>query len=208
MEIIVFDGDDTTSPQIKPPDGKQLKCISIRMLHIEDETRLKIVLAFPKLDGMYPCIRLPRQLLLGIIAEFGLEKITVSLTAFKILRHTALGCGNLSRVFTDYGKHVTYACVGPQPSQNLNTVQSHPPCMQAAPDSHWMTLVWMMKRAESSFHLVANHLVLSHLHRAKKLVPFETFTMARPDNPLTLNAQFFGGGRMFFFIATLMLISR
>jgi hypothetical protein len=30
-EIIVFDGGDTTSPQIKPPDGIQWRCISIRI---------------------------------------------------------------------------------------------------------------------------------------------------------------------------------
>jgi hypothetical protein len=51
----------------------------------------------------------------------------------------------------------------------------------------------MMKRAESSFRLFANHSELSHLHHAKKLVPFKTFTSARPANPLTFNAQFFVG---------------
>jgi hypothetical protein len=44
------------------------------MLHVEDEIRPNIGLAFPKLDGVYPFIRLPHQILLGIIAEFGLEK--------------------------------------------------------------------------------------------------------------------------------------
>jgi hypothetical protein len=65
--------------------------------------------------------------------------------------------------------------------------------MQALPGSHWRTLAWMMKRAESSCCLFANHSVLSHLHHAKKLVPFKTFTSARPANPSTFNAQFFGG---------------
>ena len=32
-----------------------------------------------------------------------------------------------SRVFTDYGKRVSYACVGPQPSRNSQNVRSHPP---------------------------------------------------------------------------------
>jgi hypothetical protein len=66
----------------------------------------------------------------------------------------------------------------------------------------------MMKRAKSSFRLVADHSVLSHLHLAKKLVPFMTFTSARPDNPSTFNAQFFGGislGTNVFFVATLMM---
>jgi hypothetical protein len=92
------------------------------MLHVEDETRQNIRLVLPKLDGVYPFIQLPRQMSLGIIAEFGLEKITKSLTACKMLRRTALGHGDASRVFTDYGKNVTYTCVGPQPSQNSKIV--------------------------------------------------------------------------------------
>ncbi len=148
---------------------------------------------------------------LWIIAEFGLEKITKSLTACKMLQCMMLRRGNASRVFTDYGKNVTYACVGPQPSRNSKIVRSHPPFMQALPNSLWRTLVWMMNCAESTFRLVANHSVLSHLHLAKKLVPFNTFTLAKPDNPLTFNAQFLEVsllGRMFFFIATRMMISR
>ncbi len=163
------------------------------MLHVEDETRQNIGLAFLKLDGVYPFIQLTRQVSLRIIAEFGLEKITESLTACKMLQRMALGCGDASRVFTDYGKNVTYACVGPQPSQNLKIVQSHPPFKQALPDSHWRTLVWMMKHAKSTFCLVANHSVLSHLHLAKKLVPFNKFILARPDNPLTFVSCLFTG---------------
>jgi hypothetical protein len=51
----------------------------------------------------------------------------------------------------------------------------------------------MMKRAERSFRVIAEHSVLSHLQQAKKLVPFKTFTADRPKNPSAFNAQFFGG---------------
>jgi hypothetical protein len=33
-----------------------------------------------------------------------------------------------------------------------------------------------MKRAEISFHSFADHCVISHLHHAKKLVPFKKFS--------------------------------
>ena len=95
----------------------------------------------------------------------------------------------LKRVFTDYGKRVSYACVGPQVSRNSNRVLSHPPYMDALPDAHWRSLVWMMKCAERSFCSIADHTVLSHIHHAKKVVPFKTFKSSN-DN---YNAWFFGG---------------
>ncbi len=47
-----------------------------------------------------------------------LKKITNSLQDCEKLRRTALCRGDAKRVFTDYGKHPTYACIGPQPSRN------------------------------------------------------------------------------------------
>ena len=58
---------------------------------------------------------------LAIIAEVGLKRITNSLQACEKLQHTALGHGDAKRVFTDYGKRLSYACVGPQPSRNSKT---------------------------------------------------------------------------------------
>jgi hypothetical protein len=111
IKIVVFDGSDVPSnhldvpsKHIQPPDGVMWRCINVRMLHVEDETRPNIGLTFPKLDGVYPFIRLPRQLSLGIIAECGLDKVTRLLTACEMLRRTALCRGDASRVFSDYGK--------------------------------------------------------------------------------------------------------
>ena len=67
---------------------------------------------------------MPRQMSLDIIGEVGLEKITNSLTACEKLRRTALGRENAKRVFTDYGKRLSYVCVGPQPSRNSQTVST------------------------------------------------------------------------------------
>ena len=188
-KIIVFDGSDVPSNHIRPPHGIMWRCLPVRMLHVEDETRPNFGLTFPKLDGVYPFIRLPRQMSLGIIAKFGLDKVNRSLSACKKLRRTALCRGDASRVFTDYGKTVTYACVGPQPSRNSKTVSTQPPFMDALSDSHWRSLVWMMKCAEMSFRAIADHAVLSHHDRAKKVVSFKTFTSSMEGN----HSKFFGG---------------
>ena len=119
--------------------------------------------------------------------------IMLALTACEKLRRTALGCGEAKRVFTDYGKRLSYGCVGPQPSRNSQTVSTQPPFMDALSDSHWRSLVWMMKRAEMSFRAITDHAVLSHHDHAKKVVSFKTFTSSMEDNHSNFNAQFFGG---------------
>ena len=74
-KIIVFDGSDVPSNHIRPPHGIMWRCLPVRTLHVEDETRPNFGLTFPKLDGVYPFIRLPRQMSLGIIDKFGLDKV-------------------------------------------------------------------------------------------------------------------------------------
>jgi hypothetical protein len=49
-----------------------------------------------------------------------------------------------------------------------------------------------MKRAETSFRAFADHCVISHLHHAKKLVPFTTFSSTGDDSS-TFLFNFFGG---------------
>ncbi len=49
-----------------------------------------------------------------------------------------------------------------------------------------------MKCAETSFRSLADHCVISHLHYAKKLVPFKPFT-STVDKSSTFSSDFFGG---------------
>jgi len=65
--------------------------------------------------------------------------------------------------------------------------------MDTLPDAHWRSLVWMMKSAERSFRSIANHAVLSHVHHAKRVVPFKTFASPNDDTNGNFNAEFFGG---------------
>ncbi len=129
---------------------------------------------------------------LEILDECDLTKIINSLSACEKLRPIALRRGDSKRVFTDYGKPVTYACVGPQVSRNSQTVLSHPPYTDALPDAHWRSLVWMMKRAEGSFRMIADHTVVSHLHHAKRVIPFKRFMSSRADSSAQFDANFFG----------------
>ena len=143
-EIIVVDGGNSTSPPIKPLDDVLWRSISVNQLHVEDDIHPNIGLTYPKVIGIHPFIRMPRQMSLEIIAEVGLQKITNSLQKCENLCRTALGRGDAKRVFTDYGKPLTYACVGPQPSRNSKTVSTQPPFMDSLPDTDWRSLVWMM----------------------------------------------------------------
>lgn len=192
-DIIVFDGGNSTSPPIKPPDDVIWRSISVNDLHVEDDTRLNIGLTYCKVIDIRPFIRMPRQMSLDIIAEVGLQKITNSLQQCEKLRRTALGRGDSKRVFTDYGKTLTYACVGPQPSRNSRTVSTQPPFTDSLPEADWRSLVWMITRAEMSFRAIADHSVLSHLDLAKRVVPFKTFTSSRKDLPSNFHARYFGG---------------
>ena len=192
-KIIVVDGGCEMSPPIRPPHGIRWCPIPVRDLHIEDELCGDIGLSFPRIDGTSPFIRLPRQVSLEIISHVGLPAIYDALSHCQKLRRVALCRSDGKRVFTDFGKQVTYACVGPQPSRISNLVLDNPPFLDALPQRQWEHLVWLMKRAETAFSLFADHCVISHLHHAKKLVPFKTFSPTADNKSSTLSSDFFGG---------------
>ena len=135
---------------------------------------------------VYPTI-LPLTSLENV--KCGLGKIYKALNAGENLR-TPLCRSNKKRVFTDFGKPIRYACVGPQASRNSQTIHDHPSFMDELPTCHWESLLWLMRRAEESFKTIADHKVISHLHHAKNAVPFKTFTTT---NPKSTSAKFFGG---------------
>mgnify|MGYP006146831185 FL=1 len=192
-DIIVFDGGGPMSPPIQPPDGILWRSIPVGNLHIEDELSGDMGLSFPRIDGTSPFIRLPRKMSLEIISHVGLPAIYDALSHCANLRKVSLSRSSSKRVFTDYGEHVQYACVGPQPSRISNSVLDNPPFVAALPQRQWEHLVWLMKRAETSFRSIADHCVLSHLHHAKKLVPFKTFTSTGVDKTSSFSSDFFGG---------------
>jgi hypothetical protein len=181
------------SPPIQPPDGILWRSIPVGNLHIEDELSGDMGLSFPRIDGTSPFIRLPCKMSLEIISHVGLPAIYDALSHCANLRKVSLSRSRSKRVFTDYGEHVQYACVGPQPSRISNSVLDNPPFVAALPQRQWEHLVWLMKRAETSFCSIADHCVLSHLHHAKKLVPFKTFTSTGVDQTSSFSSDFFGG---------------
>jgi hypothetical protein len=87
---------------------------------------------------------------LDIIGECGLPKIYKALIACEKLRRVALSQSDKKRMFTDNGKQVTYACVGPQVSRNSKCVLDNLPFMDNLTIVHWESLVWLMKHAEGA----------------------------------------------------------
>jgi hypothetical protein len=194
-KVIVVDGGCEMSPPIRPPHGIwcRWRSIPVRDLHIEDELSGDIGISFPRIDGTSPFIRLPCQVSLEIISCVGLPAIYDALSHCEKLRRVALSYSERKRVFTDFGKQATYACVGPQPSRNSNLVLDNPPFVDALPHCQWEQLVWLMEQAETSFSLFADHSVISHLHHAKNIMPFKTFSPTVDKNTSTLSSDFFGG---------------
>jgi hypothetical protein len=178
------------STPICPPHGIWWCSIPVQDLHIEDKLCGDIGLSFPRIDGTSPFIRLPCQVSLDIISHVGLLAIYDALHHCEKLRCVALSQSNGKRVFTDYGKQVTYACVGPQPSRISNTVLDNPPFVDALSQPQWEKLVWLMKQAETSFHSFADQCVISHLHHRKKLIPFKTLP-STVDKTSAVSSDFF-----------------
>jgi hypothetical protein len=176
-EVIVFDGGNLACPPIKPPDGLQWQSYPVNMLHVEDEMNPNLGLTFHKIDGIRPFIRMPRNMSLSITANVGFNKIIHSLNACENLRSTSLSRGDAKKVFSDYGTRPTYVCLGPQASRNSKTVLTQAPCMDSLSDTHWRSLVWMMRRAEHCFRCLAEPAVISHLDLAKRVVPFKTYIL-------------------------------
>ena len=158
-------------------------------LHIQDDLRGELGLTFRRIDGCLPFIYLPHNTSLQIIGHCGLVKIYKALHACENLC-SPLCWSNKKRVFIDFGKTPRYACVGPQVSQNSQKVHNYPSFMQKLPSHHWESLLWLMQCAEELFMTIANHQVISHIHHAKKAVPFKTFTTS---NTQSNSSKFFGG---------------
>jgi hypothetical protein len=189
-DIIVFDGGNSDCPSITPPHGVQWRRLHVSDLFIHDDLRDDVGLTFPRsTNGCLPFIRLPRATSLSIIGRYGLPQIHAALIACENLR-TPLRRSDKKRVFTDFGKTPSYACVGPQVSRNSQKVFDSPSFMKKLPLKHWKALLWLMRRAEESYKDIADHQVISHIHHAKKAVPFKTFTTTDPQHG---SAKFFGG---------------
>jgi hypothetical protein len=135
-EVIVFDGGNNNTLPICPPNGIQWCSITVRELSTKDKTRGDIGLTFPQIEGTSPFICMPRTMTLDIIGECGLLKIYKTLNACEKLRRVALSQSDKKRVFTDYGKQVAYACVGPQVSRNSKCILNNPPFIDNLPIVH------------------------------------------------------------------------
>jgi hypothetical protein len=69
-----------------------------------------------------------------------------------------------------------YTCVENQVSKNSPQVLDHAPFQDKLKRHHWEALMWMMRRAELCFKMIADHQVVSHIHHARMVVPFKTMS--------------------------------
>jgi hypothetical protein len=102
----------------------------------------------------------------------------------------SLICSEKKRIFADHGKQVMHACVGPQTSRNSMNVLYYALLLEKLPKHHWDSLVWPMQCAEMCFEMIADHQVISHLHHAKKVVPFKT--MSDTSNSFYSFSKYYG----------------
>ncbi len=175
-EVIIFDRGNPKTPPILPPDGLTWRCMPIFDLCVEDKTNPNLGLSCPWFNNSLPFIQLLHSNALSIIASSGLNRIYAALEACAKLRKVPLGRGEQKRIFTDYGKRVMYTCVGNQVLRNSSQVLNHAPFQGKLKRHHWKALMWMMRRAELCFKMIADHQVVSHICHARMVVPFKTMS--------------------------------
>jgi hypothetical protein len=175
-EVIVFDGGNPkTPPPILLPDGLTWQCMPISDLYVEDKTNPNLGLLCPWVNSL-SFIWLPHSNALSIIASSGLNRLYAALEACEKLRKVPLVRGERKRIFTDYGKRVMNTCVGNQVLRNSPQVLDDAPFQDKLKKHHWEAVMWMMRRAELCFKMIADHQVVSHICHARMVVPFKTIS--------------------------------
>ena len=186
-DIVVVDGGDVGNPPISPPDDVKWHCLSIHEgnhLHVQDETNPHLGLTSIRVGGCLPFIRMPRQQSLDLIRNVGMSDIVAALEACEELKPTPLKRGGGKQVFGDYGKRVQYTSAGVQVSRNSSEVLKYNTYLENLPVCHRLILMKLMTYAELSFESLVDHEVLSHVHHAKQVVPFNTMNMPSDSSQL------------------------
>ena len=142
------------SPPIRPPDDFWWCSIPVWDLHVEDKFSGDIVLSFPRIDGTLPFIQLPLQVSLEIISHVGLPAIYDALLHCEKLRRVALSLEvtvNVSLPITVSTSHMRVLGHSHKKLQH---------CSWQSSTFRWCTPVWLMNRAETSFHAFIDQCVI------------------------------------------------
>ena len=92
-DIVVIDGGDSGNPPIVPPDGTSWHCVSVLdgiRLCVPDDSNPLRGLTFPRVDGVLPFIKMPRDYALSITAEVTVNDIVDTLEECERLKKTSL----------------------------------------------------------------------------------------------------------------------
>ena len=146
-EVVAVDSGDDGNPPIRPPNDVNWRCLSViggNHLHVQDETNPCRGLAFARVDGALPFIRMPRQQSLGGIGQISMKEIFCALEECEKLKKTSVRRGDNKRIFGDYGKCVMYTCAGVQVSRNSTEVLNCNSFMEKLPECHWTVLMKLM----------------------------------------------------------------
>jgi hypothetical protein len=192
-DIVVVDGGDFGNPPILPPDGINWRSVSVLdgyHLYVPDDSNPLRGLTFPRVDGVLPFIKMPRDCALAITEKVTINDIVATLEVCERLNKTPLIRGERKRIFGDYRQPVMYTSVGVQVSRNTSEVLTCNSFLQNLPKKQWSILMKLMRKAEDCFERLADSEVLSHIDHARVLVPFKTMTSPF-DSAHSLN--YYGG---------------
>ncbi len=123
-DIVVVDGGDSGSPPILPPDGTSWCCVSVPggiHLYVPDDSNPLHGLTFPRVNGVLPFIKIPRDYALSITEEVTVNDIVDTLEECE-RQKTSLIRSQCKRIFGGYGQPVMYTSVGVQVSRNSSEV--------------------------------------------------------------------------------------
>jgi len=98
-EVIAFDGGNTDTPPILPPDGLTWHSIQVSTLHIHDVINPHFGLSITRSNNCHPFIRLPRGISLNILGKAGHQLIYSALEACEKLRKASLVRSDKKRIF-------------------------------------------------------------------------------------------------------------
>jgi hypothetical protein len=175
-EVIVFDGGNPETPPTLPPDRLTWRCMPISDLYVEDKTNPNLGLSCHRVNNSLPFIWLPRSDALSMILSSGLNRIIAELEVCEKLKKVPLVRGEQKRTLIDYDKRVVYTCVGNQVLRNSLQVLDHA-CFQDKLKRHYCeALMWMMRRAELCFKMIAGHQVVNHICHAMMVVPLQNMS--------------------------------
>jgi hypothetical protein len=131
-------------------------CVSVLdgiHLYVPDDSNPLRGLTFPRVDGVFPFIKMPRDYALSITKEVTVNDIVDTLEECERLKKTSLIRGQCKRIFRDYGQPIMYTSVGVQVSRNSSDVFNCNSFLQKLPKRQWTILMKLMRKSKVALNV-------------------------------------------------------